>query len=43
MYLYDFEVMVSSLELVLGGIRVMLLIRDTGLQFESLEYTSLGT
>ena len=30
--------MVSFLELVLGGIRVMLLIRATGCLFESLEY-----
>ena len=34
--------MVSFLELVLGGIRVMLLIRAMGCQFESLEYAEQG-
>lgn len=32
--------MVSFLDLVLGGIRVMLLIRATGCLFESLEYVN---
>ena len=35
--LVQIEVMVSLLDLVLGGIRVMLLIRATGCPFESLE------
>ena len=38
--LVQIEVMASFLDLVLGGTRVMLLIRATGCLFESLEYAS---